>query len=420
MPMPSTLRLVFGRRASALASGLLAVALCTTALARASSDAAETGGPGAVTALPAGHDEATADRAMAYLARMQAESGAPGVSAAVMVDGRLVFSAGVGMADLQTAMPASARTVHNIGSVSKTIAVVAVMQLVEDGAVDLDAEIQRYAPWFPHKGAPITVRHLLTHTSGIGHYDEIEALRQLPPEARLRHYGSFEESTRAWRDAPLLFEPGSRWHYSSFATNLMQSIVETASGRPFEEYLRENVWKPAGMLSTQFDVPSRIVPGRGRGYARHPETGQLISGEDEDVSYKYAGGGMISSDEDLCRFAHALASGALLKPKALDEMLRPQLRSDLRSWQPPGASPSRAERGPAARQALIWRVGLDAAGRRFIAHSGSVKGTSSYLLSYPAENVVVALHMNYNDGGKDSADAATALASLFLPMARKR
>ncbi len=192
---------------------------------------------------------------------------------------------------------------HNIGSISKTQAVVAVMQLVERGKVQLDAEIQRYAPWFPRKAQPITVREILTHTSGLRHYREGE----FGPADVLafRHYERFEESTRFWRDDPLLFVPGTHWLYSSYGADLMQAVVESASGQPFETYLAEHVWRPAGMVNTQLDVASRIVAHRGHGYERNHKLGLLENAANEDVSYKYAGGGVISTDEDLCRFGHA-------------------------------------------------------------------------------------------------------------------
>lgn len=344
---------------------------------------------------------------LAFLARLQADSGSPGASGAVASGGRIVFSGGVGHSDLEAGTPQTGRSVHNIGSVSKTLAVVAVLQLAAAGKVDLDAPIQKYAPWFPEKQAPISVRSVLTHTSGIRHY---KAGEFGPGEVmKYRHYDSFEESTRYWRDEPLLFAPGAAWHYSSYASNLMHAIVEAAGERPFEAYLARNVWQPAGMLATQFDVPSRIVPGRGRGYERDAKTGQLVHADDENVSYKYAGGGMLSTDEDLVRFAGALNAGLLLGRASLDEMYRLQLPRAI-----PRFEPAQGAEAPGEAQALVWRVWRDAAGRRVVGHSGGVKGTSTMLVSYPDEDVAVALHLNYNEA-VGLRDAAQALAQIFLP-----
>ncbi len=340
-------------------------------------------------------DSARRDQAIRYLEQLRAETGAPGVSAAVGIQGKIAFSTGIGSADLEWNTRQTGATVHNIGSISKPIAAVGLMHLVERGKVDLDAEIQTYLPWFPRKERKITVRQLLTHTSGIGHYADMQ-VDKLPPESWFKHYDQFEESTRWWRDKPLAFTPGTHWGYTSFGASLIQAIVEKVSGEPFEDFLRKAVWEPAGMMATQFDVPTRVVSNRGHGYARNANTGQLENDENEDVSYKYAGGGMLSSDEDLIRFGQALNAGRLLRADTLKAMYRLQL-SDLVeetpqniARRPPGTSPPVGPR----KQALMWFTSRDAGGRPFVYHSGIVKSTMSYLGNYYENDVVVALYVN--------------------------
>jgi CubicO group peptidase (beta-lactamase class C family) len=345
--------------------------------------------------------------AQLYLERLSAQSSSPGVSAAVMVNGQLVFSGGVGVANLESQEPQTGSTVHNVGSVSKTQALVAVMQLVERGKVRLDAEIQDYAPWFPRKSQPITLRQILTHTSGIRHYKQGEFG---PAEANsFRHYDKFEESTRFWRDDPLLFEPGTHWAYSSYAVDLLQAVVESASGQSYESYLTEHVWGPAGMVNTQLDSPARIVRHRGHGYVWNASLGRMENALNEDVSYKYAGGGVISSDEDLVRFGHALNSGVLLRPDIIAEMYRLQLPLSLPRFEDNTSPPIGAIQG------LIFRVGKDAGGHAYAWHTGSVKGTSSDVLDFYVDDVVIALHFNYGAGPVDIEAAAQALAALYLP-----
>jgi len=346
-----------------------------------------------------------------YLERWQAESGAPGVSAAVCVNGELKFSGGVGVSDLDSGMAQNGRSVHNIGSISKTQAVVAIMQLVEQGKVRLDAEVQTYAPWFPKKQKPITVRQVLTHTSGIRHYRDDE----FDPDQlwMFRHYDNVEESTRRWRDDPLAFDPGTHWMYSSFATNLLHAIVEAASGESFEDYLTRHVWRPAGMSDTRFDIPSRIVPRRGKGYERNPKTGLLENAVAEDVSYKFAGGGVISTDEDLCRFGSALNAGRLLKPASLAEMYRLQLPSDIPFVQKKDR-PARVRPSMGLRQGLIFVLDHDVEGRSYAGHSGGVKGTESHFTNYYKDGVVVAIHFNSASGPIDMREATEGLAQLYL------
>ncbi|MCD9033647.1 beta-lactamase family protein [Luteimonas sp. Y-2-2-4F] len=345
----------------------------------------------------------------AQLEQLRAAAHAPGATAAVMVGGELAYAGGVGVADAENAVPADGASVHNIGSVSKVVGAIAVMQLVEQGKVDLDAEIQAYAPWFPRKQAPVTVRRILTHTSGIRHYRDGEFGEG--DVLRFRQYPDIETATRFWRDDPLLFDPGTRWSYSSHASNLLQAVIEQASGQDMESYLRERIWRPAGMAATQFDVPVRIVPRRARGYEWDADHGTLGNAVQENVSYKYVGGGILASDEDMVRLGHALNAGRLLGAGAIAEMYRPQLDGSVAAYAPPGGGEARE----VPVQGLIWRVQQDPAGRRYVAHSGSVKGTLSYLANWPEQDVVVALHVNARGGEADLRAAAEALAAEFLP-----
>ncbi|HUO87254.1 MAG TPA: serine hydrolase domain-containing protein [Thermoanaerobaculia bacterium] len=342
-------------------------------------------------------------RAVEYLEELRRASGAPGLSAAVVARGRLLFAEGFGFADLEHRAPATSATVYNIGSVAKAITAVAVLQLVEEGKVGLEDAVQRYVPAFPEKGWPVTVRHLMTHTSGIRHYRASDFPDESPHEMNWRPYGSVEEAIAIFAGDPLLFAPGTHYHYTSYGVNLLQGVVEAASGMGFEDYLRRRVWEPAGMLRTSFDVPARLVPHRARGY--------LLDGTEvhnhpwEDVSYKWAGGGMISTAEDLARLGAALLDGRLMAPATVRRMFAPQLGEDVLVFQ--GDEPAAPLRW---RQALIWRIRTDLAGRDFVHHCGSVKGFNACLVLYVDEGLVVAT--------ADNADAlgfgpALTLADLF-------
>ena len=265
--------------------------------------------------LSAGFAQVNSQQIKDYLQRIRSESGAPGISLAIAREGKIIFSDGTGYAELDNLTPAAGTTVHNIASISKTNAAVAIMQLVEQGKVDLDAPIQKYVPYFPKKKWKITLRSILTHTSGIRHYRKGEFGEQRYKEKI--HYDHFKDAINIFKNDTLLFKPGSYWFYSSHAANLMEGVIETVTGMKFEDYLKKYIWEPAGMLSTQFDVPERIVHNRGKGYIRNKQ-GILINTPYVDVSYKYAGGGIISTVEDLVHFGIALNHGKLLKPETLD------------------------------------------------------------------------------------------------------
>jgi serine beta-lactamase-like protein LACTB len=324
-------------------------------------------------------------KAAVYLEEQWRSSGAPGVSLAVAYKGRIVFASGVGFADLDNLVPASSSTVYNIGSVSKVMTAVAVMQLVEQGKVGLDDLIQKFVAAFPDRGDTVTIRHLLTHTSGIRHYRSTDFPTGLAEE-NVRPFRSFDEAIRIFKDDPLLFKPGTYYFYSSYAVNLLQGVIEKVSGLSFEDYMIRNVWGPAGMLRTAFDVPTRIVPGRARGYAL--VDGRPVNNPYGDLTYKFASGGMIATVEDLVRLAVALNHGRLIRPETTALMFTPQLETVLAFQDngPPNRQPFQ--------QAVLWRIRKDDAGREFVHHCGTVKGFNACLIDYVAEDLVVAIASN--------------------------
>jgi serine beta-lactamase-like protein LACTB, mitochondrial len=343
-------------------------------------------------------------QAKAYLEELWRSTGTPGISVAVMVQGRLAFADGVGFADLENLVPATGSTVYNIGSVSKALTAVAVMQLVEQGKVQLDDPIQKYVPSFPDKGSPITIRHIMTHTSGIRHYRPTD-FPDSEDNENMKPIASLEEGIKIFKDDPLLFKPGEYYSYSSYAVNLLQGVVEKASGMGFEDYMRKHVWSPSGMYGSAFDVPARIVPRRARGYS--VGNGQIRNYPYGDLTYKFASGGMLSSAENLVWFGTALNHHFLLKAETLALMYKPM---------PP--VPQYQEKGPSqtleSSQALLWRTAKDDAGRSFVHHCGTVKGFNACLVNYPEQDVVVAILGN-GDPVTPARRPAVAFAQLFLP-----
>jgi serine beta-lactamase-like protein LACTB, mitochondrial len=299
---------------------------------------------------------------------------APGMSVAVVVDGRIAWARGFGVADVENDVEARADTVYRIASISKPISATAILQLVEKGKLSLDDPVTKHVPSFPDHGLGITLRHLLTHTSGIRHYKE--------GEMNLKdHFDSVEAALEIFRNDPLLFTPGTKYSYSSYAYNLLGAVVESASGLTFEAYLKENVWGPAGMTATRLEHQGEIVPHRARQYVR--SGGRVENAPFADLSVKWAGGGMISTVEDLARFAIALDEGVLLKSSTLEMMYEPMTLKD----------GSRTDYG------LGWDSQVDETGRRWIAHGGGATGGSTYILRLPEKRFAVAIFANVQDAG---------------------
>src|SRR5712691_1056202 len=222
--------------------------------------------------------------------------GIPGLSVAVVVDHKLRWSNGYGLADVENFVPAKAATAYRLGSISKPITAAAVMQLVERGKLDLDAPIQKYCPAFPAKQWPVTARLLLGHLAGVRHYKDDSEF------ASTRHYNSVVEGLDMFKNDPLLFEPGTKYSYTTHGFAVLGCAVEGASGMSFPDYERENVFKPAGMDRIRVDNVFDIIPNRAQGYQK-TQSGELRNSGLADTSYKIPGGGFVSAVGDVARVA---------------------------------------------------------------------------------------------------------------------
>jgi len=294
----------------------------------------------------------------------------PGLSVAVAASNEVHWSDGFGLANLERKTPATRATIYRYASISKPISATAVMQLVERGKVSLDAPIQRYVPAFPKKPeGEITVRHLLTHTSGIRHYKDQEFLSH-------RRYKSVEEALGIFKDDPLEFKPGAKYQYSSYGYNILAAVAEKASGKSFREYLREKIFQPAGMIAADLEVLEEPLTNRCQQYIREADT--FVIAPQVDLSCKWAGGGIAGTAEDLVRFCIALDQEKLLQPRMIAQMYQPGVLADGR----------RTDYG------LGWRVRKDKPGRLWVGHSGGATGGTTYLLHNPQGGVAVALLSN--------------------------
>jgi CubicO group peptidase (beta-lactamase class C family) len=238
--------------------------------------------------------------------------GIPGLTAAVALGPGRIWTQGYGLADIENEVPATEQTMYRLASVSKPMTAVAVLQLVEHGKVDLNTPVQRYVPAFPAKPWPITPRLLLTHQSGVRHWNGDEW-------TMTRHFKSLSDALAIFKDDALLFEPGTQALYSSPGYNLLGSVIEGASGKDFLTYMRESVFVPAGMESTRNDDALDIIPHRAEGYARR-ENGELRNSVLSDTSNKVPGGGLISTAADVARFGAALLDGKLLQKGNVSRM----------------------------------------------------------------------------------------------------
>jgi CubicO group peptidase (beta-lactamase class C family) len=357
---------------------------------------------------------APAQESFAWIGQMirdaRPETGAPGISVSVVHEGELVWAGADGVADVENQVPAKPTTVYRIGSITKTITAVAVMQLVEAGQVGLDDTLEKWVPYYPvNRSSLITLRHVLTHTSGIRHYHYERGEKEgLPPQ----YYPSLEAASNIYSVAeePLLFTPGTDFCYSSYASRLLGEVIERASGITWEAYIKQHIFEPAGMNDSRVDHPLAVIPNRSRGYRRAgfgnpregiqqpwPRGARLINAPFVDLSYKEAAAAVLSSVEDLARYDIALNEGVLLKQETLEQMYTPYTFPD----------------GTPGPYGLHWRVSTDEKGRRWISHGGGVTGHNALLLRYPEGKLSVAILTNL-EGARGVRSLAMAIAERLL------
>jgi CubicO group peptidase (beta-lactamase class C family) len=312
--------------------------------------------------------------------------GFPGISVALAVDGRIVWAEGFGWADLEQKIPVRPSSRFRVGSVAKSFTAALLASLYEDGGIDLDAPVQRYLPSFPEKTHPITTRQLAGHLAGIRHYQGEEFLGA-------HYYESVSEGLEIFQDDPLLFEPGARQSYSSYGFNLISAILEAVGGGDFLTLMEERVFDPLDMRDTAADQNRYIVPDRVRPYVVN-EGGRFANAPYVDNSYKWAGGGFVSTAEDLVRFGLAHLAPGFLEAETLAMLHTPQ----------------KTNAGEVTDYGIGWRVGTDERGRRRVGHGGGSVGGRTLFWVYPDHGLVIAMVTNLS-GGPDFRE--TEIVDLF-------
>ncbi|ELR72824.1 Serine beta-lactamase-like protein [Fulvivirga imtechensis AK7] len=344
------------------------------------------------------------DGANKMLAEARKELQAPAISVAVGIGNKLVWARAKGYKDIDKQDPADIKTVFRIGSVSKAITSVALGKLLEQQKLQLDKPVQYYASYVSME-TPITIRQLASHTSGIRNYGLCLCFPAFEYYNN-KEYESIEESVDVFQHDDLLFEPGSRYSYSSYNYTLLSAALEEAAGIPFLNYVDREIFTPIGMKHTAADHVSMQIDERATFY--DVEKGQYKVAFPVNNSNKWAGGGFVSSPSDLVRLGNALLNDEILKKSTIDILFTPQKLND----------GSINEEG----YALGWRVEPEHSlfdGKKLtpVAHHGGVAmGSTAFLVLFPEYNMVVALAMNRNKPPEYSSFSkyAFSIAEAFL------
>ena len=317
------------------------------------------------------------DRIEATVTTFMAAQHVPGMSVALVIDGRPAWSRGFGLADVENTVPATAATAYRSASIGKTLTATAAMRLVEAGTLDLDADIRRYCPAFPAKPWTIKVRHLLSHQSGIRHYGGPHDKEE---QGSTVHYADVVDAMAPFKDDPLLFQPGTQYSYSTYGYDVLGCVLQGAAGMPFLDVMRTQVWQPAGMQATRDDDPAALVDRRASGYTL--VDGALRNAQHVDMSNRMPAGGYLTTVDDLARFEAALMDGTLVKPKTLQRMLAPSVLPD----------------GTRVPYGLGWAMELEPwHDDTWALHGGSSPGVSGMVALMPKHRFGVAILANLED-----------------------
>ncbi len=312
----------------------------------------------------------------------------PGLSAAVARGSELLWSQGFGYADLTHNVKVTPRTRFRIGSVSKPFTAAALAHLVEDGALDLDAPVRTYVPSWPAKRWPITTRQLAGHLAGIRHYRGRENFSMEP-------YPDVISGLEIFQDDSLQSEPGTEYSYSSYGWNLISAVIEGASGEPFLEYMDDVVFGPLEMASTVADEVRPVIPDRTRFYVRNQDSG-VVNAPFVDNSYKWAGGGFLSTPEDMLLFANAHRTPGYLESETLETLFTPQTLPD----------------GSETGYGIGWSSRTNDHGEEIVSHTGGSVGGTTVMTMNRETGVIVAVVANLS-GARLGNGLAARIEELF-------
>lgn len=304
---------------------------------------------------------ALAQRIGAYL-QAQADSGAFSGVVLAARDGQVLFQGGFGMADAERGVPNTPQTVFRLGSITKQFTAMAILLLAADGKLSLEDPACRYLDNCPPAWAPITIRHLLTHTSGLPNYtdfDDFDATEGQPATPA--------QLIARFRDLPLNFAPGTDYSYCNSGYVLLGAIIERVSGESYESFLTRRIFGPLGMEHTGYDHDPLGISGRAIGYVSPGDRAAPL-----DLTTLFAAGALSSTVGDLLKWDRALAAGRLLPPALQQAMFTP-FRNDY---------------------GYGWKV-VQRFGRRAQLHDGLVSGFSTNITRFPDDGVVVITLSNY-------------------------
>ena len=295
----------------------------------------------------------------------------PGATVIVTRDGKTLYRNAFGLSDVEKKTPLKPDDVLRIGSLTKQFTAVAILMLADQGKLRVSDPTTKHMADYPKAGDPVTIEHLLTHTSGVPSYTAPEYRMSMTKAV------SVDEMIDRFKDQPLKFTPGSRWDYSNSGYFLLGAIIERVSGMRYADFMAKNIFDPLGMKDSAYEGFERSGKKRVEGYADKTRVAPPLH-----MSQPYAAGSLLSTVDDLAKWDAAIAAGKLLKPETWKLAFAPHTLTD----------------GTKAVYGYGWEI-RKLQGQDSMAHSGGINGFSSYGVRVPATKVYVAMLFNRDGGG---------------------
>jgi CubicO group peptidase (beta-lactamase class C family) len=297
-------------------------------------------------------------------------------SVLVAEKGKVIYKKGFGMANMEWDIPNAPNTKHRLGSITKQFTAMLILQLVEEGKLDLESPITTYLPDYPKaNGDRITTHHLLTHTAGIPNYTNFPEFFR----SESRNPYTPDDFVEKFSGMDLEFTPGEQFNYSNSGYFLLGVIIEKLTGKTYEQALHDNIFTPLKMNDTGYDHHETILKNRATGYDKNGST--FINSSYLDMSLPYAAGSMYSTVEDLYIWDQALYTNQLLSQEYMDLYFKPQIPAGNNHY------------------AYGWFVGNETIGNTsddvyMIAHGGGINGFNTNIARFPSDKSLVVLFNN--------------------------
>jgi len=327
-----------------------------------------------LSAMVAASGQSIGEKADQYLSTW-AKQGRFSGTVLLAKDGKILLRKSYGMANYELGVANTPETVYRIGSITKTFTAFSILQLEEKGLLKVSDPVSKYVPEVPPEWNEVTIHLLLCHKSGIPDFTKAKAYEDLNDPQHI------ENALKEYAGKPLLNKPGEVLRYSNSGYILLGRVIEKVSGKSYEEYLQENILKPAGMTHTAVDHPSEVVQHRANGYRWDGET--IVNPPNSDPEYGMAAGALRSTADDLYRFDRVLKEGKLFSPAVTAKAW-----TAYGHFVAPPPLPIESDYG------YGWMVGQDF-GHRYVGHGGWVTGFVSHFTRFPDDDAVLIVLFNF-------------------------